>query len=85
MHSLSFSRHASARLQQRNINLSSQQIKRLEQAVENIRNKGGQLSLVLLEQLAMVVSIGQAKVITVVGREQLQQNVFTNIDSAVIA
>lgn len=85
MHSLSFSRHASDRLQQRSINLTPQQLERLEQAVENVRNKGGQLSLVLLEQLAMLVSIGQARVITVVSREQLQQNVFTNIDSAVIA
>ncbi len=83
--SLDFSRHAQQRLEQRQVVLSSQDLERLERAVTCLANKGGQLSLVLLEQLAMVVSVANAKVITIVGWEQLQQNVFTNIDSAVIA
>ena len=82
---LSFSRHAKQRLDQRQLALSQQDIARLEQAVENLSAKGGKLSLVLLGQLAMVISIANAKVITIVGQEQLKQNVFTNIDSAVIA
>lgn len=82
---INFSRHARQRLEERQLILSQQEMERLEQAVANLTGKGGRLSLVLLEQLAMVVSVANAKVITVVGREQLQQNVFTNIDSAVIA
>ncbi|WP_051689538.1 hypothetical protein [Pelobacter seleniigenes] len=82
---LSFSRHAKQRLEQRQLVLSPPEIARLERAVENLAGKGGKLSLVLLGQLAMVISIANAKVITVVGQEQLKQNVFTNIDSAVIA
>jgi len=82
---LSFSWHAQQRLDQRQISLSVQEFKRLEKAVQALGNKGCKLSLVLLEQFAMLVSISNRRVITVVGQEQLQQNVFTNIDSAVIA
>ncbi|WP_321390198.1 hypothetical protein [uncultured Desulfuromusa sp.] len=41
--------------------------------------------LVLLDQLAMLVSITNRRVITVAAQEQLEQNVFTNIDSAAVA
>ena len=82
---LSFSKHAAQRLEERELELSDQDFSRLESAVQQLNNKGGKLSLVLLEQLALLVSVTNRRVITVVGQEQLQQNVFTNIDSAVIA
>ncbi|MCF6239359.1 MAG: flagellar protein [Candidatus Marinimicrobia bacterium] len=82
---LSFSRHARQRLEQRQLKLSAQDFRRLESAVQQLNNKGGKLSLVLLEQLALLISVTNRQVITVVGQEQLQQNIFTNIDSAVIA
>lgn len=82
---VSFSWHARQRLEQRQLCLSEPELDRLEKAVGALSRKGGQLSLVLLGQLAMLVSIANRRVITVVGQEQLQQNVFTNIDSAVIA
>jgi len=82
---LSFSRHARQRLEQRQLNLSQQELKRLEAAVQSLSNKGGELSLVLLEQMAMLVSVTNRQVITLVGQEQLKQSIFTNIDSAVIA
>ncbi len=82
---LSFSQHARQRLEQRQLNLSPQELKRLETAVQNLSNKGGKLSLVLLEQMAMLISVTNRQVITLVGQEQLKQNVFTNIDSAAIA
>jgi flagellar operon protein len=48
-------------------------------------SKGARESLVLLDQTAFVVSVPNRTVITVVDKENLKQNVFTNIDSAVIA
>lgn len=82
---LNFSRHARQRLDQRQLKFSDKELERLEMAVQNLHNKGAKQSLVLLEKLALLVSVTNHRVITVVGREQLQQNVFTNIDSAVIA
>ena len=80
-----FSKHATARMQSRGINFSSNQMQRLESAVSQVNSKGGKESLVMLDDTALVVSVKNDTVVTVVDREQLKNNVFTNIDSAVIA
>jgi len=82
---LSFSWHARQRLQQRQLKLSASELERLDKAVLTLRRKGGKLALVLLDQLAMLVSVSNRRVITVANQEQLEQNVFTNIDSAAVA
>jgi len=83
--SIRFSRHASERMQSRGITFNPQQLQRLESAIEQINIKGGRESLVMLDDTAMVVSVKNDTVVTVVGKDQLKNNVFTNIDSAVIA
>ncbi len=82
---LQFSRHAEQRMQQRGISFSSQQMGRLEQAVTQVNAKGGRDSLVMLDETALVVSVKNNTVVTVADKEQLKQNVFTKIDSAIIA
>ncbi|GEA16653.1 MAG: hypothetical protein PWR22_647 [Moorella sp. (in: firmicutes)] len=81
---LKFSRHASERLESRKINLSPEQMARLEQGVNKAAGKGARESLVLLDDLALVVSIKNRTVITAASRQELRENVFTNIDSAVL-
>ena len=82
---LKFSGHAQTRLQSRNIALNSSQMDRLQGAVQKAAGKGSRDALVLVDDLAMVVSVTNRTVVTVVDKENLKQNVFTNIDSAVIA
>jgi flagellar operon protein len=82
---LKFSRHAQKRLVSRNINLSDADLGRLQDAVDMARRKGGRDSLVLLGDLALVVSVRSGTVITAVDGGSREENVFTNIDSAVIA
>lgn len=82
---LKFSAHAQTRMQSRQIALSAPDLQRIEGAVQKAAGKGARESLILLDQTALVVSIPNRTVITVVDRENLKQNVFTNIDSAVIA
>lgn len=82
---LKFSAHAQTRMQSRQIPWGPAEMARLEGAVQRAAGKGARESLVLLDQTALVVSVPNKTVITVVDRDQLQQNVFTNIDSAVIA
>lgn len=83
--SVKFSRHASERMQSRGIAFNPQQLQRLESAIEQINSKGGRESLVMLDDTALVVSVKNDTVVTVVSKDQLKNNVFTNIDSAVIA
>ena len=82
---LRWSAHATARLKQRGLELNPAQMQRLEHAVDKAQAKGAKDSLVLLDDTAMVVSVKNRTVITALGRDQAKDNVFTNIDSAVIA
>jgi len=79
-----FSQHAQDRLKARNINLSDNDLARLEGAVNSVAQKGGKESLVMMGDAALVVSIKNRTVVTAMDRTQMQGNVFTNIDSAVI-
>jgi flagellar operon protein len=82
---LQFSKHALARVQRRGIELDSATLGRLSQGVQRAASKGSRDSLVLVDGTAFVVSVSNRTVITAVGSEHMKDNVFTNIDSAVIA
>ena len=58
---------------------------RLSEGVGRAASKGSRDSLVLVDGTAFVVSVSNRTVITAVGSEHMKDNVFTNIDSAVIA
>lgn len=82
---LQFSQHAQQRLQSRNIKLSVEQIGKLNDAVEKAAAKGAKETLVLMEnKLAFLVGVKNKTVITAVDGASIKENVFTNIDSAVI-
>ena len=82
---LEFSRHALARVQRRGIELDQTTLGRLSEGVGRAASKGSRDSLVLVDGTAFVVSVSNRTVITAVGSEHMKDNVFTNIDSAVIA
>ena len=82
---LKFSKHAQERLSARNITLNDADLSRLQQAVSKAEEKGSQDSLVLMKDTAFIVSIKNHTVVTAVDAAGLQDSVFTNIDSAVIA
>ena len=79
-----FSKHASQRLETRNIQLSSEQSTRLEDGVLKAQEKGIKESLVLVDSLAFIVNIPNKTVVTAMDQTDIQQNVFTNIDGAII-
>lgn len=79
---LKFSKHANARLATRNINLSAEQMERLEEGTTKAREKGIQESLVMVDNLAFIVNVKNNTVITAVG--DMTDSIFTNIDGAVI-
>ena len=81
---LKFSKHASARLDQRNINLSKDQSLRLEKGLSAAENKGLNESLVLVDDLAFIVNVPNRTVVTAMDQAETNSIVFTNIDGAVI-
>jgi len=81
---LKFSKHAQQRMKTRNIELNEEDLSKLNTAVGKAREKGAKDSLILIDKLALLVSIKNNTVITAVDEENIQDNVFTNIDSAVI-
>ena len=85
MGGVKFSQHAIQRLQTRNINMSSTQMDQLKSAVDKAAEKGARESLILMNNdLALVVSVRNRTVITAMDGASIKDNVFTNIDSAVI-
>lgn len=81
---LKFSKHASARLQDRNIALTEAQNQRLEDGVTKAMEKGISDSLVLVDSLAFIVNVPNKTVVTAMDQTETDSNVFTNIDGAVI-
>lgn len=82
---LKFSKHASGRLAERNISLTDSQINRLNAGMQAAGEKGINESLVMVDQLAFIVNVKNQTVITALDGKDSTQNVFTNIDGAVIA
>jgi len=78
------SAHAQHRIEQRQIPLTVQDIQQLNEAVSKAESKGARESLVLMQNKGFIVSIPNKTVITAVDRGQMQDNVFTNIDSTII-
>jgi flagellar operon protein len=83
--SLRFSGHAVQRLQRRGIELDQSTLQRLDQGVERAAAKGSKESVVFVDDTAFVVSVRNRTVITAVDNAHMRDQVFTNIDSAVIA
>ena len=79
-----FSQHALQRIQSRDIRMGPAELDKLNNAVEKAAQKGAKESLILMNNLALVVSIKNKTVITAMDGASMKENVFTNIDSAVI-
>jgi flagellar operon protein len=82
--SLNFSKHAAMRLTDRNIDLTEDMNRRLENGVEQAGKKGVCDSLVLVDSLAFIVNVPSRTVVTAMDQTETNSNVFTNIDGAVI-
>jgi flagellar operon protein len=85
LHGIKFSKHAQERLEQRQIRLNDADKQQLEKAVSLAEQKGSQDSLVFLRDMAFIVSVKNKTVVTAIDNAHLRDNVFTNIDSAIVA
>ncbi len=81
---LRFSNHAIDRIRSRGITVRDSDVLALSSAVEKAAQKGSKNTLVLGENSAWIVNVDQRTVVTVMDKEMLKENVFTNIDSTIV-
>lgn len=80
---LTVSTHATKRLQERNIELDGNEYMKLKEAMGKLRAKGGHDSLVITNKAAYVVDVDKNTVVTAVDKNNMNENVFTKIDSTI--
>ncbi|MBM7560588.1 TIGR02530 family flagellar biosynthesis protein [Fusibacter tunisiensis] len=79
-----FSKHAITRLDQRNITLTEAEMNRIQEGVGKAKSKGVREALIMMDNKVFIASVPNNTIITAATDEQLKENVFTNIDGAVI-
>ncbi len=82
---VNFSNHAQKRIERRDLDIDPARLDRLNSAISRAAEKGARNSVVMLDDLAVVVDIRDRKVVTAINASQGKERVFTNVDSVVIA
>ena len=75
-----FSKHALERMEQRGIQMSPEQLSRISSAIGQAKEKGSKDSVVVVDDLAMVVSVNNSTVVTCLDAKGA---ILTKIDSVV--
>lgn len=81
---IKFSNHAVERMMSRGISYSKEDMGRLNEAVDRASAKGSKDSLILMNDSALIVSVKNRTVVTVMDKNALKENVFTHIDSTIV-
>ena len=79
-----FSKHAEERLQRDGVQLTEAEKERLDTGMDKAAAKGARSSLLLMDDKVFIANVREKIVITSMTRDRLRDNVFTQIDSAVI-
>ena len=78
-----FSGHALKRIEQRQIEISQDDLSLLAEGIGRAERKGSRESLLLMDRTAYVVNVPSRTVVTAVDSEAMKEKTFTNIDSAI--
>lgn len=81
---IKFSNHAIERMQSRGISFKADDMTKLNEAIDRAASKGSRDSLILMNDSALIVSVKNRTVVTVMDQAALKENVFTNIDSTIV-
>lgn len=81
---IKFSNHAIDRMRSRGISFKPEDMSKLNEAVDRAASKGSKDSLILMNDSALIVSVKNRTVVTVMDKTALKENVFTNIDSTIV-
>lgn len=81
---LHLSTHAMRRLQERNLSLDKEEYSKLQTAIDKLKTKGGQDSLVITGKAAYIVDVPKNTIVTAIDKDSIGENVFTKIDSTIL-
>ncbi len=81
---LTFSKHLNERIERRQLEMTPERLTRLSDAVHKVAGKGSRDSVVLLDDLALLVNVPSRTVLTAIATSGMKDGVFTNIDSVVL-
>lgn len=81
---IQLSTHAMRRLQERNISIDKEEYTKLQTAMDRLKLKGGQDSLVITGKAAYIVDVPKNTIVTAIDKESIGDNVFTKIDSTIL-
>ena len=79
-----FSKHAMQRLESRGVQVSNETMTKLNDAVENANKKGVSDLVAISDKSAFIINVTSKMVITTMNKAEMQNNIFTNINGAVI-
>lgn len=79
-----FSKHAVQRVQERGIEMTDNLLNDLNHAIQKAREKGAKDVVVIGEKGAFIVNVPNNVVVTTMSGAEMKENIFTNIDSAVL-
>lgn len=82
--SIAFSKHAMTRAQERGIEVTPTLMDQLTDSVERAQAKGATNILAFDATRAFIINVPHGRVITTMSQEEMEQNIFTNIDGAVL-
>jgi flagellar operon protein len=80
---ISFSKHADLRARERNIAIEEADLNKLSDACDRAAGKGVRDALIVMNDSAFIVNAGSKTVVTVVDKNEMKDNIFTNIEGAV--
>ena len=81
---ISFSKHAQSRAEERGIQVDDTLMGQLADSVERAQAKGATNILAFDATRAFIINVPHGRVITTMSQEEMQENIFTNIDGAVL-
>jgi flagellar operon protein len=81
---INFSKHAMSRAQERGIELTQDLMEKLSGSVEKAQEKGAKNILAFNATQAFIINVPYGRVITTMNQDEMKENIFTNIDGAVL-
>ncbi|MBI2522139.1 MAG: flagellar protein [Bdellovibrio sp.] len=78
---MKLSGHAAKRIEERKLDMDTDEFFKLRSALDQLKKKGGNNSLVVTNKAAYIVDVGNDTIVTAIDKESMAENVFTKIDS----
>lgn len=82
-HGLKISNHAAKRINERNLDMDTNEYVKIKEGVEKLREKGSKESLLVTSKAAYIVDVNKNTIVTAIDKAGMSENVFTKIDSTI--